>query len=189
MLNLAIEAAKSASEILLENFGKISSKDIREKSKNDFLTFVDEKTENRIIEIIHDAFPEHSILAEESGLRDHESDYEWIIDPLDGTKNYISGIPIYAISIALRHKNSIEIGVIFDPVKKDLFYARKNEGAFLNGDRIFVSKKKRLAESLLATGFPFKLKKYLPTYMKCFQDLFYHHHIILFSCISIHIQA
>ena len=173
MLNLAIEAAKSASEILLENFGKITSQDIREKSKNDFLTYVDEKTENKIIEIIHDAFPEHSILAEESGLRDQESDYEWIIDPLDGTKNYISGIPLYAISIALRHKNSIEIGVILDPVKNDLFYAQKNEGAFLNGDRIIVSKKMQLGDSLLGTGFPFKLKKFLPTYLKCFQDIFY----------------
>ena len=101
MLETAIKAAKFAAVILLENFGKISARDIREKNKNDFLTYVDEQAEQKIISVIKEKYPQHDILAEESGAQKQSSDFQWIIDPLDGTKNYISGIPIFGISIAL----------------------------------------------------------------------------------------
>jgi len=174
MINIAINAAKSASKILIDNFGEITSEDIKEKKKNDFLTFVDEQSETTIINILQDTFPDHSILAEESGLKKHNSDYEWIIDPLDGTKNYISGIPVFSISIALRHLDQIQLGVVLDPVRNELFQAQRGEGAFLNGKKIQVSNRESLERCLLATGFPFKQKQSLPSYVKCFQDIFHH---------------
>ncbi len=173
MINIAINAAKSASKILIENFGKIGSEDVKKKSRNDFLTFVDERAENTIIEILRDAFPDHSILAEESGWQKQNSDYEWIIDPLDGTKNYISGIPIFAVSIALRHHDQLQLGVVLDPVRNELFHAQRDEGAYLNGNRIQVSNRQNLEECLLATGFPFKQKEFLTLYVKCFQNIFH----------------
>ncbi len=172
MLDLAIKAAKAASEILMTNFGKIETKDIVEKSKNDFLTYVDESSEKKIIEMIHEVHPSHAILAEESGFNEQKCDYEWIIDPLDGTKNYISGIPIFAISIALRIKKTIEIGVVLDPVKNDIFYAQRGKGAFLNDEPIRVSKRSELSACLFATGFPFKKKQILSEYLACFKDIF-----------------
>jgi len=173
MLNLAIKAAQAASEIIMENFGKIDRRDIVEKGKNDFLTFVDETSEQKIIEMIRASYPNHAILAEESGLNKKQSEYEWIIDPLDGTKNYISGIPLFAISIALRIKGQIKLGVVLDPVRRDLFYAKKGEGAFLNDDKIQVSARSDMSECLIATGFPFKKKQFLPEYLACFNDIFF----------------
>lgn len=174
MLDTAIKAAKSAADILMENFGKITAKDIREKSKNDFLTHVDELSESKIIEIIHQSFPTHSILAEESGKKDKDSEYEWIIDPLDGTKNFISGIPVFAISIAMRYHDKMELGVIMDPVRKELFTAQRGKGAFLNESAIHVSQRENLSECLCATGFPFKIKEMLPLYLKSFEEIFSH---------------
>jgi myo-inositol-1(or 4)-monophosphatase len=174
MLNLAIAAAKAASDILMENFGKIRASDIREKSKNDFLTFVDERTETEIINIIRDSYPSHTILAEESGHQRENSDYEWIIDPLDGTKNYISGIPIFAVSIGLRYQDKMQLGVITDPFKNDIYYAEREKGAYFNGDKISVSRTENIENSLLATGFPFKFKEQLPAYINSFQKLFQH---------------
>jgi myo-inositol-1(or 4)-monophosphatase len=172
MIELAIESARSASKILMENFGKISLEDIKEKDKNDFLTYVDEQSENTIIKNILHVFPDHSILAEESGLKKHSSDYEWIIDPLDGTKNFISDIPFFSISIGLRYKDQVQLGVVLDPVRNELFHAQRDGGAYLNGKRIQVGNRSHLEECLLATGFPFKKKHYLSSYVKCFQDIF-----------------
>jgi myo-inositol-1(or 4)-monophosphatase len=174
MLTIAKEAAGAAAKILTENFRKITRAHIRVKSKNDFLTYVDEASEKKIIEIIHQNFPDHDIFAEETGLKRKNSDYRWIIDPLDGTKNYINGIPIFSISIALQYKNEIILGVVFDPIQNELFYAEKNKGAFLNGTTIQVNDETVLENSLLATGFPFKYKNYLPPYIECFKDLFLH---------------
>jgi myo-inositol-1(or 4)-monophosphatase len=174
MINIAIQAAKSASKILTENFGKIKSEDIREKDRNDFLTFVDTQAEKIIIDTLLQSFPQHSILAEESGWRKKKSDYDWIIDPLDGTKNYISGVPHFSISIALRQNNHIKLGVILDPIRDELFTTERGKGAFLNGNKIQVSKRDHLEKCLLGTGFPFKLKERLPSYVRCFQDVFQH---------------
>jgi myo-inositol-1(or 4)-monophosphatase len=172
MIETAKQAAFSAATILLENFRKISSRQIRVKRKNDFLTHVDEGSEQEIIRILHSAFPDHMILAEESGLKEIASDYCWIIDPLDGTKNYISGIPIFSISIALRYKKRIVLGVVYDPIHHELFTAERDKGVFLNDQPIRVNQTSGLEDCLLATGFPFKYKNFIPIYMNCFEDLF-----------------
>ncbi|TFG97674.1 MAG: inositol monophosphatase [Calditrichales bacterium] len=172
MIKTAIHAALKGSEILRENFGKIRSQDIRQKSANDFLTFVDEKTEAKIIEIIHSEYPEHAIIAEESGKDKRQSAYEWIIDPLDGTKNYISGIPVFGISIALRYNGKMQLGVVLDPIRNDLFHAEHGKGAFLNRASIRVSERETLKGAFLATGFPFKYLAHMHQYMNSFEKIF-----------------
>ncbi len=172
MLETAKQAALSAGEILKKHFGKIPEQAVRQKTKNDFLSFVDEASEREIISVITASFPDHSFLAEEGGATNDGSPYRWIIDPLDGTKNYLSGIPVFAISIALQYKEELLLGVIYDPMRNELFFAEKGKGAFLNDTPIQVSKKEHLADSLLATGFPFKAKHFLPSYLKAFEDIF-----------------
>ncbi len=174
MIEIAKQAALSAVTILMENFRKITADHIRVKRKNDFLTHVDESSEHEIIRILHQAFPDHAILAEESGLKDIAGEYRWIIDPLDGTKNYISGIPVFSISIALQFKKQVILGVVYDPIHQELFSAERNKGACLNGQPIQVSQTGHLEDCLFATGFPFKFKSFLPAYMDCFEDLFRH---------------
>jgi myo-inositol-1(or 4)-monophosphatase len=172
ILNTAKQAALEAAQILLDNFGKVTKSDIVEKRLNDFLTYVDEQSERKIISIIKARFPDHAILAEESGMATGNSDYKWIIDPLDGTKNYISGIPIFGISIALSYQNTMIFGLIYDPIRKEMYHAVKDKGAYLNDTPIKVSGQANLVHSLLATGFPFRYKEFLPNYMKCFEDIF-----------------
>jgi myo-inositol-1(or 4)-monophosphatase len=172
ILNTARTAATEAAQILLDNFGRIKKSDIVEKQMNDFLTYVDEQSEQKIISIIHENFPDHAILAEESGMATASSDYIWIIDPLDGTKNYISEIPVFAISIALSHQENIIMGVVYDPVRKEMYHARENKGAYLDDRPIRVSGQTDLINSLIATGFPFKHKELLPEYTDCFKDIF-----------------
>jgi len=174
MLNTAKLAAFEAGKILQQYFRKISLADIREKEKNDYLTFVDEQAEKKIIDTIQKQFPDHSILAEESGKQNKDSDYCWIIDPLDGTKNFINGIPVFAVSIALQIKNEIIVSIVLDVMQDDLYFAEKNKGAFLNESVIKVSDEATIEKSLLATGFPFKNKSILTPYMNCFKDIFYH---------------
>ena len=172
MIQIAKEAACSAGEILTEHFGKIPEAAVRQKTKNDFLSFVDEASEKKIVSIIRSAFPNHEFLAEEGGKSGASGDYLWIIDPLDGTKNYLSGIPLFAVSIALQYKEEIILGVVYDPLRKELFSAQKGAGAFLNEQPIRVSGKEKLEQSLIATGFPFKAKHFLPVYLKAFEDIF-----------------
>ncbi len=172
MLQTAKKAAIAAGEILKEHFGRIPEQAVRTKTKNDFLSFVDETSEQKIISEIKSRFPDHSFLAEEGGAQNDGSPYLWIIDPLDGTKNYISGIPVFAISIALQHQGELVLGVIYDPMRNEMFTAEKGRGAHLNDRPIRVSNKSRLADSLLATGFPFKAKHFLPTYLAAFQEIF-----------------
>ncbi len=172
MIAVAKEAAFSAGDILLKHFGNVPKDAIREKTKNDFLSFVDEQAENIIIETIRSRFPEHSILAEESGKQDNKSDYRWIIDPLDGTKNYLSGIPVFGVSITLEYKNQPVLGVIFDPVRNELFWGEQGKGSWLNESPIKVSTKDRLQNCLIGTGFPFKQKENLATYLRGFYDIF-----------------
>jgi myo-inositol-1(or 4)-monophosphatase len=158
----------------MRHFREISQEDVREKAQNDFLTFVDESAEEQILEIIRKAYPDHGFLAEESGLSAPSREFQWIIDPLDGTKNYISGIPVFAVSIALSIRNEIRTGVVYDPVHQEVFYAEKNLGAYLNDRRIQVNQTVELERSLLATGFPFRYKSVLGLYMQCFEDIFRH---------------
>lgn len=173
MLNIALKAALQGAVILKENFGKIRSGDIREKSKNDFLTFVDEKSEERIIKTIQEQYPDHDFIGEEKGSRNPASRYKWIIDPLDGTKNYICGVPVFAVSIGLTINGQFALGVIYDVMRDEMYRAEKGSGAFLNENQIFVNQTETLQKSILGTGFPFRAKKYLRRYLDCFETVFY----------------
>ena len=167
MLNIAIKAARSAGAIINRASMDLDLLKVNTKSPNDFVTEVDHAAEAVIIETLLGAYPGHGILAEESG-RAHgakDSDYVWIIDPLDGTTNFIHGFPVYAVSIALAFRGQVQQAVVYDPTRNDLFYASKGRGAFLNDKRLRVSKRIRLAECLISTGFPFRkgdnFKRYL----------------------------
>jgi myo-inositol-1(or 4)-monophosphatase len=164
-------AAKEAGKYLLENRGKITPHEIDEKAKNDFVTEIDHGSEKMIIEMILNDFPEHKILAEESSPQAKTADYLWIIDPLDGTRNYIQDVPAFSVSIALRHQGKIIVGVIYDPVHDELFSAIRGEGAHRNGKRIRVTNN-HFSRALIATGFPFRSKRHLPAYLLSFEEIF-----------------
>jgi len=144
----------------------------RKKNRNDFVTEVDRAAEQAIIEVLKTAYPDHAILAEESGpssnLHD-ESENVWIIDPLDGTTNFIHGFPQYCVSIALQQRGQITQAVVYDPTRNDLFTATKGAGAYLNEKRIRVSRRDKMAEALIGTGFPFRDADDLEQYMKMFK--------------------
>jgi myo-inositol-1(or 4)-monophosphatase len=171
MLNIAIKAARSAGAIINRASLDLDLLRISTKSPNDFVTEVDQAAEQVIIETLLTAYPGHGILAEESG-RAHgakDSDYLWIIDPLDGTTNFIHGLPVYAVSIALAFKGQVQQAVVYDPARNDLFYASKGRGAFLNDRRLRVSRRTRLAESLIGTGFPFRKGDNFKRYVQMFE--------------------
>jgi len=155
MLNIAIRAARSAGDIIARNSDRIDTLNITSKAENDFVSEVDQNAEQEIIYILKKAFPDHAILAEESG--DHEgNEYQWIIDPLDGTTNFLHGFPQFAVSIALKHKGRLDQAVIYDPMRQELFTASRGKGAHLNGKRMRVSKCNGLKGALLGTGIPYK---------------------------------
>ena len=156
MLNIAVRAARRAGSIINRAALDGSGLEVRAKRANDFVTQVDHAAEHAIIEIVRKAYPDHAVLAEESGITAGEADYQWIIDPLDGTTNFIHGFPQYCVSIGIRHRGDLAHGVIYDPGRNELFTASKGRGAFLNDRRIRVSKCLRLADALVGTGFPFK---------------------------------
>ena len=157
ILNIAIHAAKESGVIQREWMGK--DKKVELKGEVNLVTEVDRICEGRVIEIIKDAFPEHNILTEETPMPEGSSSYRWIIDPLDGTTNYAHGYPFFCTSIALELEGKIMLGAIYDPLLDELFTSRKGKGAFLNGERITVSKTPRLTESLICTGFPYDLRE------------------------------
>ncbi|MEY4737945.1 MAG: hypothetical protein RL302_2264 [Pseudomonadota bacterium] len=158
MINVAVKAARAAGSIINRAALDIESVRVSQKQANDFVTEVDHAAEQAIIETLLTAYPGHGILAEESGTEHgaKDSDYVWIIDPLDGTTNFIHGLPVYCVSIALSVKGKIEQAVVYDPSRNDLFTATKGRGAYLNDRRIRVSKRTDLKGSLISTGFPFR---------------------------------
>jgi len=173
MLNVAIIAARKAGNIINRASLDIDQLKVTTKSTNDFVTEVDQKAEQVVIETLLTAYPGHGILAEESG-REHgakNSEYVWIIDPLDGTTNFIHGLPFYAVSIALAYRDQVQQAVVYDPTRNDLFYASKGRGAFLNDKRLRVSKRTRMAESLIGTGFPFRKGDNFQRYVKMFTEI------------------
>ena len=172
VLQHSVEAAKRAARILQENYGKLKPEDIKKKHAFDFVTEVDKAAEFEIINYLQEFYPDHRIFAEESGKNQAESDFQWLIDPLDGTKNYIHCIPNYGVSIALRYRNKIIAGVINVPPWDELFTAKKEGGAFLNDEPIHVSTTNDFAVCMLATGFPHDAKQYLDVYLDCFKHLF-----------------
>lgn len=172
-LRIALESAKLAGEIIRKRIGNLSDDEIAKKSVSDYVTEVDIQSEKTIIEHIKKHFPAHQIMAEESSNDYKRAEYLWIIDPLDGTTNFIHGFPVFAISLALLYRGELILGVVYDPSRQDLFYAEKGSGAFLNGQTIKVSSITEPALSLIATGFPFRNKQYIDSYIKIFHSLLY----------------
>ncbi|WP_440937912.1 inositol monophosphatase family protein [Candidatus Pelagibacter sp.] len=151
-LNIMIKASEKASRVLIRDFGELEKLQVSNKGPSDFVTNADLKTEKIIIEELKKAKPNYSILSEEKGIENNKDKKTWIIDPIDGTVNFLHGIPHFAISIALRDENEIVAGLIYDPIKNEMFYAEKNNGSFFNNQRIRVSKKNILSECLFVTG-------------------------------------
>lgn len=170
MLNIAIRAARSAGDLILRSADNVSLLHIDQKGKNDYASEVDRMAEREIINIIKAAYPEHAILAEESGTH-KGNDFVWVIDPLDGTTNFLHGFPQYAVSIALKHKGRLEVGVVYDPLRDELFTAKRGGGAMLNNRRLRVTNQTSLKGALIGTGFPFKTDKHLDAYLGMFRAL------------------
>jgi myo-inositol-1(or 4)-monophosphatase len=164
MLNIAVKAARRAGNIIIRATRNLDLVAFKEKAANDFVSEVDREAEQAIIRTLRDAYPDHSILAEESGASG-KSDYQWIVDPLDGTTNFIHGFPQFAVAIALRHRGVITQAVIYDPSRNDLFTSTRGRGAFLNDQRIRVSKRTQLRSSLIGTGFPFRQFEHIDVYL------------------------
>jgi len=170
MLNIAIKAARKAGQIINRASLDLSQIKVNVKQQSDYVTEVDKAAEAAIIATLRDAYPAHAILAEETG-GSGSSDYQWIIDPLDGTTNFIHGFPQYAVSIALAHKGVLSHAVVYDPSRNELFTASKGGGAFLNDKRIRVSSRVKLADSLIGTGFPYRVFEHVDAYMAIFKEL------------------
>ena len=175
IVTIAVRAARRAGNLITSAMDQVDRLDVTEKATNDFVTEVDRQAEEGIISIIHDAYPDHSILGEESGEisgKKGDSDYQWIIDPLDGTTNFLHGFPQFAVSIGVKYKNRLEHAVIYDPTRQELFTASRGGGAQLNDRRLRVTNRKGLDGALLGTGFPFKQQQHLDTYLATFKALF-----------------
>ena len=152
-LNIMIKASEKASKILIKDFGEIEKLQVSKKGPKDFVTNSDFKTEKIIIDELKKAKPNYSILSEEKGIENNKDENNtWIIDPIDGTINYLHGIPHFAISIALKSYDQIIAGLIYDPIKDEMFYAEKNNGAYFNNQRIKVSKKNKIEDCLFVSG-------------------------------------
>lgn len=156
-LDTAIEAARDAGAILRRFLGRIRTIEIKNNEPTNLVTEADKASEHRIIEVIRQRFPRHSILCEESGLHDQGSSHRWIIDPLDGTTNYTHALPLFSISIALEIDGVVDTGVVYDPTRDELFHATRGGGAFLNGRPIRVSSVTALQQAMLVTGFPYNV--------------------------------
>ena len=170
MTNIAVRAARSAGKVLMQYFDRVESLNVTEKSRNDFVSQVDRTAEMEIIQVLRKAYPDHAVLAEESGAHDG-NDFQWIIDPLDGTTNYLHGFPQYSISIACTYKGELLSGVVYDPLKDEMFTADKGQGAYLNDRRLRVSNRKGLEGALIGTGFPYSDQTHLDTYTEMFKAM------------------
>ena len=173
MLNTAIKAARTAGSIINRAALDLERLKVGSKGPNDHVSEVDQAAEEAIIRTLLEAYPGHGILAEESG-REHgakDSDYVWIIDPLDGTTNFLHGFPVYAVSIALAFRGQVQQAVVYDPTRNDMFYASKGRGAFLNDRRLRVSKRTRISDALIGTGFPFRKGDNFKRYVKMFEEV------------------
>lgn len=168
MLTIATQAARNASKIILRHVDRLDRISVNEKGHRNFVSSVDLLVEEDIIRSIQKSYPDHAILAEESGQLPG-NDYCWIIDPIDGTTNFIHGFPQFAISIAIKHKNQVEVGLVYDPLRNELFSAVHGRGAHLNNRRIRVSGVKNLQEALVGTGFPVRNPSSLGSYLKMFE--------------------
>ena len=172
MLNTAVKAARKAGTIISRASRDVDLLKVESKRQNDFVTEVDRAAEAAIIAVLNEAYPNHSILAEESGAsKGSQGEFVWIIDPLDGTTNFIHGVPQFAVSIGLKHKGVMTQGVVFDPVKNELFTATRGAGAYLNDKRMRVGKRDRINDALIGTGFPFSKIDLLERYIEMFRKV------------------
>ncbi len=156
LLNIGVRAARRAGELIVRSLSRLDSLKIDTKGRNDFVTDVDRKAEADIIATIRRSYPAHAVLGEESG-RSGESEYLWIVDPLDGTTNFLHGFPQFAVSIALEHKGRLECAVVYDPMRQELFTAARGDGSKVDGKRMRVSAQRPLEGALLGTGFPYRM--------------------------------
>jgi len=173
MLNIAVKAARAAGSIINRAALDLEVLRVGTKGPNDYVSEVDQAAENAIIDVLLEAYPGHGILAEESGRARgaKDSEYTWIIDPLDGTTNFLHGFPVYAVSIALAHRGVVQQAVVYDPTRNDMFFASRGRGAFLNDRRLRVSKRTRISDSLIGTGFPFRKGDNFKRYVKMFEEV------------------
>lgn len=171
-LTIAKRAALSASRILLRHFDNLERLSVTAKQRNDFVSEADVQAEQEIIQTLRKTYPNHGILAEESGEQHGHDDYQWVIDPLDGTTNFLHGIPHFAISIGFRHKNRLEAGLVYDPIRQEMFTASRGAGAQMNDRRMRVSNIPQMENALLGTGFPFRHPQHQPAYLNFFGSLF-----------------
>ena len=175
MLNTAVKAARKAGAIINRASLDLDQLTVRSKQDRDYVSEVDQMAERAIIETLLDAYPKHAILAEESGAtpssQGGSEDYTWIIDPLDGTTNFLHGLQQYSVSIALKHKGQITQAVVYDPSRNELFTASRGGGAFFNDRRLRVTKRTRLEECLIGTGFPFRDFSFVEAYTNMFRDM------------------
>jgi myo-inositol-1(or 4)-monophosphatase len=171
MLNTAVKAARKAGSIIVRAFYDVDKLTVRSKRRNDFVSEVDQAAEDAILSTLRDAYPDHGVLAEESGARDAKAEYVWIVDPLDGTTNFLHGVPQYCVSIALTHRGQLQQAVVFDVNRSELFTATRGAGAFLNDRRIRVSRTDKLDNALIATGFPFKEVDHIDEYLRMLRHM------------------
>ena len=169
-VNIATKAARKAGSIMVRHMDQLDQIKIQAKGRNDFVSSVDKLAEEEIIYTIQSAYPDHAILGEESG-ESGDSEVQWIIDPLDGTTNYLHGFPQFCVSIAVKQNNVVEHGVVYDPLRNELFVATRGRGARLNDIRIRVSKARGLQQSLIGTGFPYRQDKDVEGYLNCMKDV------------------
>ncbi len=173
MLNIAVKAARRAGDIIVQASRNLDLLNITKKSHSDFVSEVDRAAEDVIIRILRESYPDHAILAEESGASGdaQNAEYQWIIDPLDGTTNFLHGFPQYSVSIALRHKGILSKAVVYNPTNNELFTASRGGGAYLNNQRLRVSKRIRLEDCLIGTGIPFRDFTHMDAYLNIFRDV------------------
>ncbi|TDJ36662.1 MAG: inositol monophosphatase [Gammaproteobacteria bacterium] len=155
MLNVAVMAARRGGDTLFRHLNKLDKLKVEKKGRNDFVSEADRNAEKAVISVIHRHYPEHAILAEESG-RQGDSEFLWVIDPLDGTTNYLHGFPVFCVSVGLMHNGRLEHGAVYDPMRQELFTASRGQGAQLDGRKIRVSNRTSLERALIGTGFPFR---------------------------------
>ncbi|MCI0517516.1 MAG: inositol monophosphatase [Woeseiaceae bacterium] len=174
LLNVAVMAAHSGGDTLIRSLNRLEKIKVEQKGRNDFVSEADRKAEQAVITVIRKHYPDHSIVAEESGAQG-DSDYVWVIDPLDGTTNFLHRFPVFCVSVGLMHKGRLEHGAVYDPLRQELFTASRGQGAHLDGRRIRVGKITAIERALIGTGFPFReSNRSLPPYMKMLEKAICH---------------
>jgi len=172
MLNIAVRAARAAGPVITRNMDRLDTLKVDRKQRNDLVSEVDKQAEFEILKVLNKAYPDHAVLGEEGGLSGAENaEYTWVVDPLDGTTNYLHGFPHFNVSIALKHNGKVTQGVVYNPVSQELFTATRGDGAWLNNKRIRVSKINSMSNALIGTGFPYREGDDLDTYINVSREM------------------